>query len=117
MSNVLLGALALAPAGADDVGTFWAIGWLLVGPMSSMAVAIFVFACAHSMRRHGSGPQWLALYGYLAALGSAVASLSLFYTGGPMAPNGLATVILGSALFGIWMIVVSIRLIRTPVIV
>jgi hypothetical protein len=116
MSNVVLGALALAPAGADDLGTFWAIGWLLVGPMTSMSVAIFVFACAHSMRRHGA-PQWLALYGYLTALGSAVASLSMFYTSGSMAPNGLEPVILGSALFALWMIVVSIRLIRTPAVV
>ena len=98
-------------------GTFWAIGWLLVGPMTSMSVAIFVFACAHSMRRHGSGPQWLALYGYLTALGSAIASLSMFYPSGPMAPNGWAAVVLGSALFALWMIVVSIRLIRTPAMV
>jgi hypothetical protein len=117
MGNVLLGGLALVPPGADDAGAFWAIGWLLVGPMTSMTVAIFVFAVAHSMRRHGSAPQWLALYGYLTALGSAVASLSLFYTSGPMASNGLATVILGPALFGIWMLVVSIRLIRTPAVV
>jgi len=117
MGNVVLGALALAPAGADDLGTFWAIGWLLVGPVNSMAVAIFVFACAHSMRRHGSAPQWLALYGYLTALGSAIATISLFYTSGSMAPNGVGTVILGAALFGIWMIAVSIRLIRTPAIV
>ncbi|HET9393044.1 MAG TPA: hypothetical protein VFO29_05975 [Candidatus Rubrimentiphilum sp.] len=117
MSNAVMAALALAPAGADDVGTFWATAWVLMGPILSMGTAIFVFACAHSVRRHGSAPAWLAYYGYLTALGSALGSLSLFYTSGSLGPSGAATIVLGPALFGIWIIIVSIRLIRTPAVV
>ncbi len=114
LASAIMSALILAPAGAGDQGTFWAIYWLLGTPFISMGLAIFIFACAHSMRRHGSAPEWLALYGYLTAFGSAVSTLSMFYTSGPMAPNGWVPLVLGPPLFVIWMIAVSIRLIRTP---
>ena len=45
------------------------------GGLGYAPVAIFLFAAAHSMRRHDRAPAWLAWLGYLAALGAAIATL------------------------------------------
>ena len=40
------------------------------GGLGYAPVSIFLFAAAHSMRRHDRAPLWLAWLGYLAALGA-----------------------------------------------
>ncbi|HEY2473306.1 MAG TPA: hypothetical protein VGI19_00760 [Candidatus Cybelea sp.] len=76
-------------------------------------VAIFLFAAAHSMRRHQSAPRWLALLGYLAALGAVIATLSIFIAYGPMAPGGPAPGIFGALPAAVWLIATGIVLIQS----
>ncbi|MBV8373076.1 MAG: hypothetical protein JOY69_07420 [Candidatus Eremiobacteraeota bacterium] len=77
--------------------------------------AIFFFACAHSMRRHGSAPPWLAWLGYLAALGCAYSTLSIFYSdpSNIMAPTGTGPGLLGALPSAVWIVATGIILIRT----
>lgn len=80
-------------------------------------VAIFLFAAAHSMRRHGSAPEALALLGYFAAFTAAVAACSIFVSAGNLSPTGVWTIALGgipSALWLIWTAVVLIRIKESP---
>ncbi|MGA8534345.1 MAG: hypothetical protein WB615_09590 [Candidatus Tumulicola sp.] len=77
-------------------------------------VAIFLFAAAHSMRRHHSAPAWLAWLGYLAALGAAYSTLSIFHTDPTMSPTGPGPGYLGALPSAIWIIATGIILIRTP---
>lgn len=100
------------PVPVDDLPAWWGLGAVLGGPVISMTGAIFVFAVSASMRRHGSASSLMANYGYLAAFGSAVATLSVFFKTGPMSGTGWATSLLGIGLFAIWMIAASVWLIR-----
>lgn len=75
-------------------------------------VAIFLFAAAHSMRRHHSAPQWLATLGYVAAAGAAIATLSIFIPYGPMVPGGPAPQIFGALPAGVWLIATGVMLIQ-----
>jgi Domain of unknown function (DUF4386) len=76
-------------------------------------VAVFLFAAAHSMRRHDSAPPWLATLGYIAAFGAAIATLSIFIPYGPMAPGGPAPGVLGALPAAIWLIATGFVLIQS----
>ncbi len=75
-------------------------------------VAIFLFAAAHSMRRHHSAPQWLATLGYLAAVGAVLATLSIFIPYGPMVPGGPAPQLFGALPAAVWLVATGIMLIQ-----
>ena len=64
------------------------------------------------MRRHRSAPQWLAWLGYLAAVGTAFATLSIFYTDPTMSPTGPGLGVLGALPSAIWLIATGIVLVR-----
>ncbi|HEV3092282.1 MAG TPA: hypothetical protein VGX91_12655 [Candidatus Cybelea sp.] len=76
-------------------------------------VAIFLFAAAHSMRRHDSAPRWLATLGYVAAAGAAIATLSIFFAFGPMAPGGPAPGIIGAIPAAAFLVATGIVLIQS----
>jgi hypothetical protein len=83
------------------------------GGLGYAPVAIFLFAAAHSMRRHHSAPPWLAWLGYLAALGAAYSTLSVFYTDPTMSPIGPGPGVLGALPAAVWIVATGIILIRT----
>lgn len=85
-----------------------------LGAMIFIPSAVVVLAGSHSGRRHSSLPAPLVYLGYLATLGSAIATLSVFSTSGFMAIGGVGTLIIGLLPFAIWVIGVSIVLIRVP---
>jgi hypothetical protein len=74
-------------------------------------VAIFLFAAAHSMRRHARAPGWLAWLGYLAAIGASLATLSIFSTGLVMAPGQIGPALLGAFPAAVWLIATGLVLI------
>jgi hypothetical protein len=76
--------------------------------------SIFFFAAAHSMRRHLSAPGWLAWLGYLAAVGTAIATLAIFYDDPTMAPTGPGPGALGAIPAALWLVATGVFLIRTP---
>ncbi|HZY96951.1 MAG TPA: hypothetical protein VFE35_07600 [Candidatus Cybelea sp.] len=78
-------------------------------------VAIFIFAAAHSMRRHDSAPAWLARLGYVAAFGAAIATLSIFFitTDSFMAPGQLGPGIFGAIPAAIWLVCTGVVLIQS----
>ncbi|MBV8636487.1 MAG: hypothetical protein JO322_00240 [Candidatus Eremiobacteraeota bacterium] len=75
---------------------------------------VVLFAASHSGRRHQSLPAALAYFGYLATIGCAIATLSVFSTSGFMAIGGIGTIVIGLLPFAIWVVAVSIVLIRAP---
>lgn len=75
-------------------------------------VSIFLFAAAHSMRRHGSAPDALALLGYFAAFTAALAAFSIFFTSGSLCPTGMTTILLGGIPSVLWLIGAGLVLIR-----
>jgi hypothetical protein len=81
------------------------------GGLGYAPVAIFLFAAAHSMRRHDRAPAWLAWLGYIAAVGSAISTLSLFFTDPFMAPGQPGEALFGALPAGIWLIATGIVLI------
>lgn len=83
------------------------------GGLGYAPVSIFLFAAAHSMRRHGSAPQWLAMLGYLASLGTALATFSIFFEYGDMAPGGPGPGIIGALPAAVWLIATGIVLIQS----
>lgn len=117
-SAAVLSVLLLTAVPADDLPGWWTLYMLLGGPALTAATVIFVFAAAHSMRRHGSASQGLALFGYLTAACGILSTLSLVFPSGPMSATGWVTIVLGLGLFAVWVIATSIWLIRgrgTPV--
>jgi hypothetical protein len=84
------------------------------GGLGYAPVAIFLFASAHSMRRHESAPRWLATIGYLAAIGAAIATLSIFFTSTDslMAPGQLGPAIFGAIPAAIWLVATGIVMIQ-----
>jgi hypothetical protein len=82
------------------------------GGLGYAPVAIFLFGAAHSMRRHDSAPQWLATLGYVAAAGAAIATLSIFFSGGSMAPGGVAAAVFGALPAAVWLVATGIELIQ-----
>jgi hypothetical protein len=94
-----------------DLQVFWLLSAMANGAFIAMGLSVFVFACAHSMRRHNSGPGWLVWLGYLTAVGEAVMSFGMFYASGTTFNNTVVGLVLGFALFAIWMIGASMTLI------
>jgi len=82
------------------------------GGLGYAPVAIFLFACAHSMRRHDSAPAWLSTFGYLAACGAAIASLSIFFTDSFMATGAMGPGVFGALPTAVWLIAVGVTLIQ-----
>jgi len=76
-------------------------------------LAIFLFAAAHSMRRHESAPPALAWLGYAAAFTAALAACSIFFTDPSLSPSGRAAVALGGIPATLWLIGTGVVLIRT----
>lgn len=66
------------------------------------------------MRRHEAAPRWLATTGYLAAIGAAIATLSIFFTStdSPMAPGQLGPAIFGAIPAAIWLVATGIVMIQ-----
>ncbi len=85
------------------------------GGLGYAPVAIFLFAAAHSMRRHDSAPRWLALLGYVAAAGAAIATLSIFFTATDsfMAPGQLGPGVLGAVPTAVWLVATGLVLIQS----
>ncbi len=81
------------------------------GGLGYAPVSIFLFAAAHSMRRHDRAPVWLAWLGYLAALGAAIATLSIFATDLFMAPGQPGPGLFGAIPAAIWLVATGVVLI------
>ncbi len=88
---------------------------LTQGGLGYGAVAIFIFAAAHSMRRHESAPGWLAALGYIAALGAAIATFSIFFTATDsfMGPGQQGPGVFGAIPAAIWLVCTGIVLIQS----
>ena len=84
------------------------------GAMIFIPSAVVLLGASHSGRRHQSLPAGLAYLGYLATVGCAIATLSVFSTSGFMAIGGIGTLIIGLLPFAIWVIWTSVVLIRAP---
>ncbi|HEY1654598.1 MAG TPA: DUF4386 family protein [Candidatus Tumulicola sp.] len=83
------------------------------GGLGYAPVAIFLFAAAHSMRRHHLAPSWLAWLGYVAACGSAIATLSIFFSSGSfMSPNAMGPGVFGALPSAVWLIATGVVLVR-----
>ena len=82
------------------------------GGLGYAPVSVFLFAAAHSMRRHESAPSWLSSFGYLAAAGAAIATLSIFFQDGFMAPGQTGPGFFGALPAAIWLVATGITLIR-----
>jgi hypothetical protein len=74
-------------------------------------VAIFIFASAHSMRRHPRAPAWLAWLGYLAAFGAGIATLSIFVVDSVTAPAQLGPQYFGAIPSAVWLVATGLVLI------
>lgn len=81
------------------------------GGLGFAPVAIFVFASAHSMRRHERAPAWLAWLGYLAAFGAAIATLSIFVDDSVLAPAQPGPQFFGAIPCGVWFVATGLVLI------
>lgn len=109
IGSVLLTGLAYSPS--SDASSFvWTLQAYLNGAFLSMPLAILIFAAAHSMRRHGSGPPWLIWLGYSTALLQAVGTLGIFSPTG-MPAGSLILGLAGVLLFVVYMAAASVHLI------
>ncbi|MFZ0681630.1 MAG: hypothetical protein WAM84_01985, partial [Candidatus Cybelea sp.] len=82
------------------------------GGLGYAPVAIFLFAAAHSIRRHDFAPQWLATLGYVASFGATLATFSIFFSYGAMAPGGAGPGIVGALPAAAWLIATGVVLIQ-----
>ena len=78
-------------------------------------LTIMLFAASHSARRHETFPTWLVYLGYLASIGAAIKTLSVFFTHGFMELGGVGSMVFGIAPLMIWLVAVSLILINLPV--
>jgi hypothetical protein len=85
--------------------------FFLQGGLGYAPVAIFLFAAAHSMRRHERAPRWLSWLGYLAAFGAAIATLSIFFDDPFMAPSEPGPGFFGAIPAAIWLVATGLVLI------
>jgi hypothetical protein len=93
------------------VGGVYDAFFFMQGGLGFAPVAIFLFAAAHSMRRHDRAPMWLAWLGYLAALGAAIATLSIFFNDGFMALGQPGPELVGTIPAGVWLVATGLVLI------
>lgn len=112
IGSAIVTTLAITmPAGGGALSFVWLFQSLVNGAFLSMALAIFIFATAHSIRRHGSAPSWMAWLGYLTALWQAFSTFGLFYPSGIAADNAVLALVVPFVLFLVWMVAVSAHLI------
>jgi hypothetical protein len=97
---------------ADGLSALYAAFVFATTGLGWAPLAIFLFAAAHSMRRHGSVPPGLAMLGYFAAFTAAVAAFSIFFSAPMLSPTGRATVVLGAVPATLWFVGVGIALLR-----
>jgi hypothetical protein len=111
--QILLGWLLPSQLDSATVRILW--GFFNVGSAAIFApLTIMVFAASHSARRHNSMPQWAIYWGYLAALGCGISSVSIFFTAGFLQMAGMGTLAIGLLPFAIWVILTSLVLIGRP---
>ena len=96
---------------ADGMVGIYAAFVFMQGGLGYAPVSIFLFAAAHSMRRHERAPAWLAWLGYLASFGAAIATLSIFVNDAFMAPGQAGPGFFGAIPAGIWLIAAGVVLI------
>jgi hypothetical protein len=109
---VFQGAIPLvSTADAGGLGGLYA-AYVSTSAIAFAPLAVFLFASAHSMRRHASAPAGLAILGYLAALTAGVATFSMFVPSGAWSPVGLGTVLIGILPFAVWTIWTGLVIIR-----
>ncbi len=108
--------LAFHPAAAlgDNVIRMLYDFYNLLGALFIVPLIATVFAASHSGRRHASLPTGLVGWGYLTALLMAITTLSIFFTSGFLALGGIGSLLLAIVPFIVWVIWVSIVLIRAP---
>jgi hypothetical protein len=115
VGQLFITLLAFGGAGmsAAEVSALWLAQAMASNVFLAMPAAFFVFAVAHSMRRHESAPWWLAWLGYLAALAQAMMTFGLF---SPSAIPGDSMLLLGLSfmLFVLWMISTAAYLVALP---
>jgi len=113
----LQSAFAYAPPDAFQANGLASLYYALLFMLNGLGfapIAIFLFAAAHSMRRHASAPGWLAWLGYIAAAGAGLATLTIFFTNPALSPTGAAGAAIGALPALIWVIATGIVMIRTP---
>lgn len=98
---------------ANGLAAIYSAFTFVQGGLGYAPVSIFLFAAAHSMRRHETAPGWLATLGYIASAGSAIATLSIFYNSPFMSPTGTGPGVLGALPTAIWLIATGVVLLRT----
>ena len=96
---------------AHAVGGVYDAFFFVQGGLGYAPVAIFLFASAHSMRRHDRAPMWLSWLGYIAALGAGVATLSIFFNDAFMAPGQPGPGLFGAIPAAIWLVATGLVLI------
>jgi hypothetical protein len=118
VSAFLQSAIAYAPPDLYVTDGLPALYTALVFTVTGLGwapISIFLFAAAHSMRRHGSAPAWLAALGYLAGVTSGLATFTVFFTNPALSPTGLDGALLGSIPATIWLIGTGVTLLRIKV--
>jgi hypothetical protein len=86
----------------------------ILGELFVFPLVVMVFAVSHSGRRHASLPEGLVWLGYLTALLLTLSTFSVFFTTGAFALASPLTLFTGLVPFTLWMIWVSVVLIRVP---
>ncbi|HEY5424993.1 MAG TPA: hypothetical protein VIJ77_00435 [Candidatus Tumulicola sp.] len=98
---------------SNGIAGIYSAYMFIQGGLGYAPVAIFLFAAAHSMRRHAFAPAWLAWFGYAAAAGAGIATLSIFFTDPFMSPNGFGPGLFGALPSAVWLIATGVVMIRT----
>ncbi|MBV8333283.1 MAG: hypothetical protein JO192_11140 [Candidatus Eremiobacteraeota bacterium] len=88
----------------DGIAALYVALIFTVGGLGWAPISIFLFAAAHSMRRHKSAPPGLVLLGYFAAFTAGVATLGIFFTDPAMGPVGYVSGLLGAVPGLLWLI-------------
>jgi hypothetical protein len=114
-SAALLTAVLYAPPDvfkAHGLAGVFDTFFFVQGGLGYAPVAIFLFAAAHSMRRHERAPMWLAWLGYLASIGAAIATLSIFFNSDAfMAPSQPGPGLFGAIPAALWLVAAGLVLI------
>lgn len=77
-------------------------------------LAVFVGAASLNARRHGALPRWITSLGFLAVAVDIIATLAPLFRAGPLAP-GSYCVIVGFFVPMLWILAISIAMVRTPI--
>jgi len=111
VGSALTTSLVFAPISPGALSFVWGLQALMNVVLLGIPAAVFIFACAHSMRRHGSAPAWLVWLGYVTAAGQAFATFGLFYPTGFTLDSAVAAGVLPAALLVLWVGSASVYLI------